>query len=52
MINLNYEYKIYPDAQQEEQMLLWLDICRKVYNHADSERKDSIKSRKSPAHSC
>jgi len=52
MINLNYEYRIYPDTQQEEQMLQWLDICCQVYNYALAERKDWILSRKSPVNSC
>ncbi|HEY9742018.1 MAG TPA: helix-turn-helix domain-containing protein [Coleofasciculaceae cyanobacterium] len=31
---MNYRYRIYPDALQEQMMLDWLEISRKVYNHA------------------
>nr|WP_237747916.1 helix-turn-helix domain-containing protein [Spirulina subsalsa] len=32
MLNLNYCYRIYPDASQEKELLDWLEICRGVYN--------------------
>jgi putative transposase len=52
MINWNYEYRIYPNPEQQEKMLLWLDVCKGVFNYALAERKDWIKSRKSPVNSC
>ncbi|MDY6786140.1 MAG: transposase [Cyanobacteriota bacterium] len=52
MINWNYEYRIYPNTEQQEKMLLWLDICKGVFNYALGERKAWIKSRKSPVNSC
>ena len=52
MINWNYEYRIYPNSEQQKTMLLWLDICKKVYNYALAERKAWINSRKSTVNSC
>lgn len=43
---MNYRYRIYPDADQEQMLLEWLDICRKAYNYALREIKDWINSRK------
>ncbi len=40
MLVLTYSYRIYPDLEQELQMLHWLETCRKVYNYAVGERKD------------
>ncbi len=31
---MNYCYRIYPDASQEQTMLHWLEISRQVYNYA------------------
>lgn len=52
MINLTYEYKIQPTQQQEQTMLQWLEVCRKVYNYALAERKDWSNSRKCQVDSC
>lgn len=52
MINLTYEYRLYPDAQQTELMTQWLETCRKVYNYALRERRDWIKSRKCDINAC
>lgn len=52
MLNLNYCYRIYPDTNQEEMLLEWLEICRRVYNYALAERKDWINSRKLPVKAC
>lgn len=49
---LNYRYRIYPDAQQEEQLNEWLEICRVSYNYALRELKDWIASRKCPIDRC
>jgi putative transposase len=43
---MNYAYRIYPDANQEQTMLSWLEIARKVYNYALQEIKDWVNSRK------
>ena len=43
---MNYRYRIYPDARQEQMMLDWLEISRKVYNYALGEIKDWVNSRK------
>jgi putative transposase len=43
---MNYCYRIYPDATQEQAMLHWLEISRKVYNYALREIKDWVNSRK------
>jgi putative transposase len=43
---MNYCYRIYPDAVQEQTMLHWLEISRKVYNYALREIKDWVNSRK------
>ncbi|WP_226591941.1 RNA-guided endonuclease InsQ/TnpB family protein [Microseira wollei] len=43
---MNYRYRIYPDASQEQMLLDWLEISRKVYNHALREIKDWVNSRK------
>ncbi len=52
MINLTYEYRIYPNEQQAELMTQWLETCRKVYNYALAERRDWIKSRKCDINAC
>lgn len=52
MLTLTYRYRIYPDLQQELQMLNWLETCRKVYNYALRERKDWINSRKCAVNAC
>ena len=52
MLVLTYSYRIYPDLEQELQMLHWLETCRKVYNYAVGERKDWINSRKCPVNVC
>nr|WP_237747983.1 helix-turn-helix domain-containing protein [Spirulina subsalsa] len=52
MLNLNYCYRIYPDASQEKELLDWLEICRGVYNYALAERKEWINSRKCQVNAC
>lgn len=52
MLTLTYRYRIYPSAQQEVQMLEWLETCRRVYNYAVHERKDWINSRKCDVNAC
>ncbi|MEQ9236518.1 RNA-guided endonuclease InsQ/TnpB family protein [Coleofasciculus sp. E2-BRE-01] len=52
MLNLNYTYRIYPDAEQVELLNEWLETCRGVYNYALRELKDWIASRKCPIDRC
>jgi putative transposase len=52
MLTLNYQYRIYPDASQEQQMLEWLETLRISYNYALREVKDWLASRKSPWDRC
>ena len=49
---LNYVYRIYPDAQQEQLLLEWLETCRVSYNYALRELKDYIASRKCSIDRC
>jgi putative transposase len=49
---LNYTYRIYPDAQQQDTLNEWLDICRASYNYALRELKDWIASRKCQIDRC
>ena len=49
---LNYVYRIYPDARQEELLIEWLETCRVSYNYALRELKDWIASRKRPIDRC
>ncbi len=49
---LNYTYRIYPDAPQEELLLEWLETCRVSYNYALRELKDYIASRKCAIDRC
>ena len=46
MLTLNYRYRIYPDASQQELLLEWMDICRTAYNYALGEIKDWCNSRR------
>jgi putative transposase len=49
---MNFTYRIYPHAIQQQLMIEWLETCRKVYNYALSELKDWVASRKSPIDRC
>ena len=49
---LNYSYQIYPDAEQQESLNKWLDICRASYNYALRELKNWISSRKCQIDRC
>ncbi len=46
MLTLNYRYRIYPDATQEQALIEWMEICRSAYNYALREIKDWCDSRK------
>jgi putative transposase len=52
MFTLNYQYRVYPNLEQEIRMVSWLEMCRGVYNYALGERRDWIKSRKCDVNSC
>ncbi|WP_287526992.1 transposase [Okeania sp. SIO2C2] len=52
MITLTYQYKLRPSKQQQVEINQILDVCRSVYNYALRERKDWLRSRKSPINSC
>jgi putative transposase len=52
MFTMNYQYRVYPDLEQEARMVSWLEMCRGVYNYALRERKDWIKSRKCDINAC
>jgi len=46
MLTMNYTYRLYPSATQEQQMLEWMETSRRVYNYALREIKDWVASRK------
>lgn len=52
MLTMNYTYRIYPDAEQEAELLDWLETCRRTYNYALRELKEWIASRKCMADRC
>ena len=43
MVNLTYEYRIHPSADQRETMQDLLEQLRRVYNYGLRERKDWIR---------
>ncbi len=51
-LTMNYTYRIYPDAQQEESLVEWLETCRLSYNYALRELKDWMASRKCTVDRC
>jgi putative transposase len=40
MLTINYQYRVYPNFEQELRMVSWLEACRGVYNYALGERKE------------
>jgi len=52
MLTLNYRYRIYPNANQQEILLDWMEICQKAYNYALLEIKDWCNSRKCAIDRC
>jgi len=52
VLNLTYEYKLKPTAEQAQEIERILDVCRKVWNHALRERKDWLNSRKCRVDAC
>ena len=51
-LTMNYTYRIYPDAKQEESLVEWLETCRLSYNYALRELKDWMASRKCAVDRC
>lgn len=49
---MNYRYRIYPDAAQQQQLIEWMEICRSAYNYGLREIKDWCDSRKCPIDRC
>ena len=47
MISFTYEFKLKPTKKQIQDIEMYLEICRSVYNWNHGERKDWIESRKS-----
>ena len=52
MLTLTYEYKLKPNNREKAIFENWLEINRKVYNYALSERKAWIKSRVCKVNAC
>jgi putative transposase len=52
MFTMNYQYRVYPNLEQETRMVSWLEMCRGVYNYALRERKDWMQSRKCDINAC
>jgi putative transposase len=43
---MNYRYRIYPNAAEQQTLFKWMEICRGAYNYALREIKDWCNSRK------
>ena len=52
MLNMTWEFKLEPTAEQVSGIERILDVCRHVWNFALRERKDWLDSRKSPVNAC
>lgn len=52
MITLTYQFKLKLTRQQINEVEHTLEVCRRVYNFALSERKHWLNSRKSPINAC
>ncbi len=52
MISFTYEYKLKPTKKQIQDIEMYLEVCRAVYNWNHGERKDWIQSRKIPIDRC
>lgn len=46
MLILTHRYRIYPDADQKQILIDWIEICRGAFNYALREIKDWCDSRK------
>ncbi len=52
MLNMTWEFKLEPTAEQVSEVERILDVCRNVWNFALRERKDWLDARKSPINAC
>ena len=52
MLTLSYEFKLKPTTEQVREIEHILTVCRQVWNYALRDRKDWIKSRRSPVNAC
>ncbi len=52
MTTNTYQYKLKPNKKQIQDIEIYLDVCREVYNWNHGERKDWIQSRKSLIDRC
>lgn len=42
----NYRFRIYPSREQEQKLLDWIETCRRIYNTAIAQRKESWEKEK------
>ncbi|HEY9845294.1 MAG TPA: transposase, partial [Candidatus Caenarcaniphilales bacterium] len=52
MLNMTWEFKLEPTAEQVTEIEHILTVCRQVWNYALRERKDWLNSRKCPVNAC
>jgi putative transposase len=52
MLNMTWEFKLEPTAEQVSEIDHILEVCHNVWNFALRERKDWLDSRKSPVNAC
>ncbi len=52
MLSFTYQFKLKPSKKQIQDIEMYLDICRSVYNWNHCERKDWIQSKKNPIDRC
>ncbi|MGB3199288.1 MAG: transposase [Nodosilinea sp.] len=52
MLDMTWEFKLEPTAEQVSEIEGILEVCRNVWNFALRERKDWLDSRKSPVNAC
>lgn len=52
MLTMNYRYRIYPNADQQETLFAWMETCRVAFNYVLREIKDWCNSRKCMVDRC
>ena len=52
MISFTYEFKLKPTKKQGQDIEIYFDVCRAVYNWNHRERKDWMQSKRSPIDRC
>ena len=52
MLTMNYTYRINPTPEQQELMLGWMEMCRRLHNRCLRDLKDWLASRKCSLYSC